>query len=113
MNPRLILLIMDETRHVEEIASSVYWVGVKDWDRKMFDALIPLPQGTSYNSYLIKGREKTTLIDTVNPGFWNQLHDKVSQIADFHGLDYLVMNTRSQTTPAPWATCSGRTPTLC
>ncbi len=61
---------MDATRHVEEIAHSVYWVGVKDWDRPMFDALIPLPQGTTYNSYLIKGREKTALIDTVNPGFW-------------------------------------------
>ena len=72
---------MDATRHVEEIADSVYWVGVKDWDRPMFDALIPLPQGTTYNSYLIKGREKTALIDTVNPGFWNQLHDKVSQVA--------------------------------
>lgn len=83
---------MDTTRHVEEIANSVYWVGVKDWDRPMFDALIPLPQGTTYNSYLIKGREKTALIDTVNPGFWNLLHDKVSQVADFHGLDYLVMN---------------------
>jgi flavorubredoxin len=83
---------MDATRHVEEIANAVYWVGVKDWDRPMFDALIPLPQGTTYNSYLIKGREKTALIDTVNPGFWAQLHDKVSQVADFHGLDYLVMN---------------------
>lgn len=86
------MFIMDETRHVEEIANSVYWVGVKDWDRKMFDALIPLPQGTSYNAYLVKGSERTALIDTVNPGFWPRLHDKVSQVADFHGLDYLIMN---------------------
>jgi flavorubredoxin len=91
-NPENLYLIMDETRHVEEIADSVYWVGAKDWDRKMFDALIPLPQGTSYNSYFVKGGGRTALIDTVNPGFWNLLHDKVSQVADFHGLDYLVMN---------------------
>jgi flavorubredoxin len=83
---------MDETRHVEEIAYSVYWVGTRDWDRKVFDALIPLPQGTTYNAYLVKGSEHTALIDTVNPGFWPQLHDKVNQVADFHGLDYLVMN---------------------
>ncbi|HUL61473.1 MAG TPA: FprA family A-type flavoprotein [Methanocella sp.] len=83
---------MNSTRHVEEIASSVYWVGAKDWDRKVFDALIPLPQGTTYNAYLVKGRDKTALIDTINPGFWPELHDKVSAVADFHGLDYLVMN---------------------
>ncbi len=83
---------MEETRHVEEIASSVYWVGAKDWDRKMFDALIPLPQGTSYNAYIVMGRSRTALIDTTNPGFWTQFHDKVSQVTDFHGLDYLIMN---------------------
>ncbi|KUJ93413.1 MULTISPECIES: hypothetical protein [Archaeoglobus] len=36
-----------------EIAEKVYWVGAKDWNRRIFDSLIPLPQGTSYNSYLI------------------------------------------------------------
>jgi len=49
-----------------EIRPGVYWVGAIDWDRRLFDALIPLPDGTSYNSYLIKGSEKTALIDTVD-----------------------------------------------
>ena len=47
-----------------EITGQVYWVGAVDWDRRLFDALIPLPDGTSYNSYLVKGSEKTAL-------FWN------------------------------------------
>jgi hypothetical protein len=89
---RSIFLIMDETRHVEEIANSVYWVGAKDWDRKMFDAFIPLPQGTTYNSYLVKGSEHTALIDTVNPGFWKELYEKVNKVADLYQLEYLVMN---------------------
>jgi flavorubredoxin len=83
---------MDETRHVEEIANCVYWVGAKHWDRKMFDALIPLPQGTSYNSYLVKGTDHTALIDTVNPGFWSELYAKVSKVANLYELEYLVMN---------------------
>lgn len=41
---------------VKEIKQNVYSVGAIDWDRRLFDALIPLPDGTSYNSYLIKGR---------------------------------------------------------
>jgi len=46
---------------------NIYWVGAVDWDRRLFDELIPLPDGTSYNAYLVKGSEKTALIDTVDP----------------------------------------------
>jgi flavorubredoxin len=74
------------------IAENVFWVGVKDLNRRLFDGLIPLPHGTSYNAYLVVGSEKTALIDTVNPGFENELVDKVSQHADPAKLDYIVMN---------------------
>jgi len=77
---------------VPEISDSVYWVGAKDWDRRMFDALIPLPQGTSYNAYLIKGDKKTALIDSVNPGFEKELEGKINQIHDVKAIDYVVMN---------------------
>jgi flavorubredoxin len=50
-----------------EIARDIHWVGALDFDRRLFDELIPLPDGTSYNSYLIRGSEKTALIDTVDP----------------------------------------------
>ena len=75
-----------------EISSDVHWVGVKDWDRRMFDRLIPLPNGTSYNSYLIKGTEKTALIDTVNPGFEKILEEKIDQVSETKEIDYLIMN---------------------
>ncbi|MEE9151845.1 MAG: FprA family A-type flavoprotein [Thermoplasmata archaeon] len=77
---------------VPEISEGVYWVGVKDWNRTMFDALIPLPQGTTYNAYLVKGKEKTVLIDTVNPGFEKELEAKIGQVTDLPNLDYVVMN---------------------
>jgi len=77
---------------VPEISEGVYWVGVKDWNRRMFDALIPLPQGTTYNAYLVKGKEKTVLIDTVNPGFEKELGEKIGQVTDLPNLDYIVMN---------------------
>jgi len=77
---------------VPEISKGVYWVGVKDWNRRLFDALIPLPQGTTYNAYLIKAGEKTVLIDTVNPGFEEELAEKIGQLTNLTGLDYLVMN---------------------
>ena len=53
-----------QTRTIRE---RVDWLGAVDWDRRLFDALIPLPDGTSYNAYLVRGSEKTALLDTVDP----------------------------------------------
>jgi hypothetical protein len=50
-----------------KIKQGIYWMGSVDWDSRLFDALVPLPDGTSYNAYLIEGSEKTALIDTVDP----------------------------------------------
>lgn len=81
-----------ESYNVPEICKDVYWVGVKDWSRRLFDSLIPLPQGTTYNAYLIKGKEKTALIDTVNPGFEGEFEGKLNIISSLEELDYVVMN---------------------
>jgi flavorubredoxin len=78
--------------YVPEVSEGVFWVGAKDWNRRIFDALIPLPYGTTYNAYLVKGKEKIALIDTVNPGFEKELVDKISQITDLASLDYVIMN---------------------
>jgi flavorubredoxin len=52
---------------MKQIKPNVHAVGAVDWDRRLFDELIPLPDGTSYNAYLIKGSEKIALMDTVDP----------------------------------------------
>lgn len=74
------------------IYEGVYWVGVKDWNRRLFDSLIPLPNGTSYHSYLIVGDEKRALIDTVNPGFEKELEEKISQVTAPSEINYVIMN---------------------
>jgi len=75
-----------------EIATGIFWVGVEDWDRRWFDALIPLPFGTSYNTYLVVGREKTALIDTVQKNFSDEFLEKIGRIVDPAKIDFLVMN---------------------
>jgi len=79
-------------RNAVEISKGVYWVGVRDWNRRLFDALIPLPKGTTYNAYLIVGEGKKALIDTVNPGFEKELEEKIKQITDPSDVDYVIMN---------------------
>ena len=79
-------------RNTSKIAEGVYWVGARDWNRRMFDALIPLPNGTTYNAYLIIGSKKKALIDTVNPGFEKELEDKIAQLVNPTDIDYVIMN---------------------
>jgi flavorubredoxin len=73
----------------------IFWVGAVDWDRRLFDELIPLPDGTSYNAYLVKGREKTVLIDTVDPTMASVLIDNLDSM-DVKKLDYVVVNHAEQ-----------------
>jgi flavorubredoxin len=79
-------------RNIAEISKDVYWVGIRDWNRRLFDALIPLPKGTTYNSYLIVGSEKKALIDTANPGFEKEWEEKISKVANPADVDYVIMN---------------------
>jgi len=80
---------------VFKVTENVYEVGAIHWDREIFDELIPLPHGTSYNAYLIKGSEKVALIDTVDPETIDQLlanlkHLKVDRI------DYIISSHAEQ-----------------
>lgn len=76
-----------------KITEGVFWVGAIDWDRRLFDSLIPLPDGTSYNAYLIKGSTKTALLDTVDPAKTDVL---MSSLRGVEKLDYVVVHHAEQ-----------------
>jgi flavorubredoxin len=78
-----------------EIVKGIIWVGALDFDRRMFDELIPLPDGTSYNSYLIKGSGKTALIDTVDPAKEFELIENLVKLG-IERIDYVVINHAEQ-----------------
>lgn len=63
-----------------KIRDGIYKIGAVDWDRRLFDSLIPLPDGTSYNSYLVHGSEKTALIDTVDPAMAHILKQQLKEV---------------------------------
>jgi len=78
-----------------KLKANIYWVGAVDWDRRLFDELIPLPDGTSYNAYLIKGSEKMALIDTVDPTMAGVLINNLNQL-DVKNIDYVIANHAEQ-----------------
>jgi len=63
-------------------------MGSVDWDRRLFDELIPLPDGTSYNAYLVRGSERTALIDTADPAKASELLEQLDPVDQ---LDLLVI----------------------
>lgn len=76
-----------------ELMKGIISVGVNDPKRKLFDELIPLPDGTSYNSYLIKGSEKNVLIDTVDPAKKDILLENLKEVEK---IDYIVAHHAEQ-----------------
>jgi len=73
----------------------VFAVGVQDWDRPLFDALIPLPDGTSYNAYVVKGQNKVALLDTAEPEFFDELCANLAA-AGVDKLDYIIAHHAEQ-----------------
>jgi flavorubredoxin len=63
-------------------------MGAQDWARRLFDELIPLPDGTSYNAYLVRGSKKVALIDTVDPTKTGVL---LGQLEAVPHIDYLIV----------------------
>ena len=78
-----------------QIKPGIDAVGAIDWDRRLFDSLIPLPDGTSYNSYLIRGSEKTALIDTVDPPMDMVLTGNLDDLK-VEQIDYVICNHAEQ-----------------
>jgi flavorubredoxin len=76
-----------------KIKNRIYWMGSVDWDRRLFDSLIPLPDGTSYNAYLIEGSEKTVLMDTVDHHMADEL---LAQLEGVSKIDYVISHHAEQ-----------------
>ena len=74
-----------------KITETIHWVGGNDRRLALFENLFPVPNGVSYNSYVILD-EKTALMDTADPSIRTQFLENVAHVLDGRPLDYLVVN---------------------
>jgi len=74
-----------------KLENNVYWVGVNDRETELFENLWPIPNGISYNSYLIVD-EKVVLVDTVKIDYQDSYLDNIMELTDGREIDYLVIN---------------------
>jgi flavorubredoxin len=78
-----------------EITEDILSISAIDWDRRLFDELVPLPEGTSYNSYLVKGSEKNALIDTAYPPMTAE-YIAALKATGIRKLDYIIADHGEQ-----------------
>lgn len=76
---------------MKQISERVFYVGVNDDDKVLFEGLWPLPVGVSYNSYVVAD-EKVALIDTVECGFEEEFIANIEEAIGDRPVDYLVVN---------------------
>ena len=76
---------------MKRITERIYYVGVNDRNKTLFEGLWPLPNGVSYNAYLIDD-EKTCLVDTVEVDFFMPFLENLREVLGDRPLDYVVVN---------------------
>ncbi|OEU71347.1 MAG: hypothetical protein BA874_09275 [Desulfuromonadales bacterium C00003068] len=75
-----------------KIAEGVHWVGAYHPDLEVFDELYPTESGTTYNSFLIQGKNKTVLIDTVDEHFFDEFIERIEEVCSVADIDFIVSN---------------------
>lgn len=77
---------------MKQITEGVYAVGALNPAMRVFDIVMATDYGTSYNSYLIKGTEKTALIDVCHRSFFEPYLENIREVCDPGSIDYVILN---------------------
>lgn len=85
---------VDVTRHRDavEIADDVYWIGALDPSLRSFDIILTTANGTSYNSYLVRGSEGVAIVDTVKENFSEEFFARLESEVDYSEISVIVLN---------------------
>lgn len=75
-----------------KITEGIYSVGINNPNMRVFDIIMKTDSGTSYNSYLVRGNEKTALIETCHENFFPQYLENIKEVCPLEEIDYIIMN---------------------
>ncbi len=78
-------------KHIK-LKENIYWIGSIDHELREFDVVLNAKYGTTYNSYLVFGSEKTAIIDTVKRTKIDDYLEKLTELVDIKDVDYLIVN---------------------
>lgn len=75
-----------------KLADNLYWNGILDPDLRVFDIVMMTEFGTTYNSYTLRGSEKTAMFETCKLKFWDEYEKGLNELGGVRAIDYLIMN---------------------
>lgn len=75
-----------------KVKEDIFWVGALDFDIRTFDVVMYTEYGTTYNSYIVKGSEKTALIEASKDKFFDEQLERLNNVSNVEKIDYLVVN---------------------
>lgn len=75
-----------------QLKENLFYVGVQDAALRVFDIIMNTPYGTSYNAYVLKGSQKTALIDASKDGFEEEFLRRVQEVTPLDKIDYLIVS---------------------
>ncbi len=75
-----------------KLQEGLYAVGVLNPNMRIFDVVMETQWGTSYNAYLVQGKEKTALIEVCHKDFFDQFLSNIRQVTDPSAIDYIILN---------------------
>lgn len=75
-----------------KLKEDIHWIGSLDPDLRIFDIIMYAEFGTTYNSYVVKGSEKTAVVETVKAKFFDEYIEKLSKIIDVKDIDYIIVD---------------------
>ena len=78
--------------HALKAMDNIWWVGALDPNLRVFDIIMRSEYGTTYNAYLVRGANKTALIETVKHSFWNECAERIRSVCDPSEIDYLIVD---------------------
>jgi flavorubredoxin len=79
-------------RRAVEFADGVYWVGALDPTLRNFDIILTTANGTTYNSYLVRGSDGVAVIDTVKENFSDEFFARLESEVDYREIKAIVLN---------------------
>jgi len=74
------------------LSGGVHWIGALDPTLRTFDIILKTANGTSYNSYLVRGSDGVAIIDTVKESFSEEFFTRLESVADYSEIRYIVLN---------------------
>ncbi len=75
-----------------KLKDNLYWVGIEDFDMRVFDIIMTTEYGSSFNSYILKGSEATVLFETEKTKFFEDYLREIEQVTSVKDIKYIVMN---------------------